>query len=42
VAYGRANLPDWGLCSRDPRIVAAVRARIEAEWTLAKPFKAGR
>jgi hypothetical protein len=41
VARGRANLPDWGLCSDDPRIVAAVRARIEAEWTLARPFKAG-
>jgi hypothetical protein len=41
VARGRANLPDWGLCSNDPAIVSAVRARVEVEWALAKPFEAG-
>lgn len=38
VAFGRADLPDWGLCSDDPAIVAAVQDRIEAEWTRAKPL----
>jgi hypothetical protein len=38
VAFGRADLPDWGLCSGDPAIVAAVRDRIESEWTCAKPL----
>jgi hypothetical protein len=38
VAFDRADLPDWGLCSDDPAIVAAVRGRVESEWTRAKPL----
>lgn len=38
VAFGRADLPDWGLRSRDPAIVAAVRERIESEWNRARPL----
>ncbi|HEY6326902.1 MAG TPA: hypothetical protein VIW73_10375 [Candidatus Cybelea sp.] len=38
VAFDRADLPDWGLCSSDPAIVAAVRDRVESEWTRAKPL----
>ncbi len=38
VAFGRADLPDWGLCSDDPAIVAAARGRIESEWSRAKPL----
>ncbi len=38
VAFDRADLPDWGLCSEDPAIVAVVRGRIESEWSRAKPL----
>jgi len=38
VAFGRADLPDWGLYSGDSAIVAAVRARLESEWSRAKPL----
>ena len=39
VAFDRADLPDWGLCSGDPAIVAAVRDRIESEWSRAKDLR---
>jgi hypothetical protein len=38
IAFGRSNLPDWGLRSSDPTIVQAVRDRIESEWASAKDF----
>ncbi len=36
VAFGPADLPDWGLCTSDGEIVRAVRGRIEAEWSRGK------
>lgn len=42
IAYQAADLPDWGVASRDPAIVRAVRSRVEAEWDAAKAFKAAR
>ncbi len=38
VAFGRADLPDWGLCSGNSAIAGAVRARVESEWSRAKPL----
>lgn len=38
VAFHRADLPDWGLCSDDSAIVGAVRNRVESEWSRAKPL----
>ncbi len=40
VAFGRADLPDWGACSEDRAIVNAVRDRVESEWACAKAFTA--
>jgi phosphatidylserine/phosphatidylglycerophosphate/cardiolipin synthase-like enzyme len=34
-----ADSTDWGLCTNDSQIVAAVRARLEAQWQNAKAFK---
>jgi hypothetical protein len=39
IAFQAADLPDWGLGSRDPSIVRAVRNRLEAEWDGAKEFR---
>lgn len=41
-AGGRFAMPDWGLCTKDPAIVSAVRARLESEWSAAKAFKGQR
>ena len=38
VAFGGADLPDWGLCSANATIAAAVRDRIESEWSRARPL----
>lgn len=37
--FGKCATLDWGLCSQDAAIVGEVRARIEAHWAAARPFK---
>jgi hypothetical protein len=39
VAFGRADLPDWGVCTDDPTIARAIADRVESEWTHAKVFR---
>jgi hypothetical protein len=41
VAFGESDMPDWGVESEDDAIVAAVGARLEAQWAKAKEFSAG-
>jgi hypothetical protein len=38
-AYGRWDMPDWGLCTKKPEIVNVVRGRLEAEWQSGKEFR---
>jgi hypothetical protein len=38
-AFGQSPTLDWGLSSNDPAIVGQVRARIEAHWAAARPFR---
>ena len=42
AAFGDSDLIDWGLCTRDPAIVSAVRTRLEAAWDGAADFKGRR
>lgn len=42
IAMPATDSTDWGLCTEDSQIVAAVRARLEAQWQSAKPFTASR
>jgi hypothetical protein len=42
IDYAAADLPDWGVCSRDGAIAGAVRARAEAEWARSRAFKVQR
>ena len=39
IAAPGSDSTDWGLDTRNAEIVAAVRARLEADWQTAKPFK---
>jgi phosphatidylserine/phosphatidylglycerophosphate/cardiolipin synthase-like enzyme len=39
IAAPGSDSTDWGLDTRDPAIVAAVRSRLEAEWQHAKSLK---
>jgi hypothetical protein len=39
IAFQAADLPDWGVATRDPSIARAVRNRLETEWDAAKEFK---
>ena len=39
IAAPGSDSTDWGLNTRNAEIVAAVRARLEADWQTAKPFK---
>ena len=39
AAFGESDMIDWGLCTSDPAIVSAVRARLEAAWDGAAEFK---
>ena len=38
VAFGDADMTDWGLCTDRAPIVEAVRSRIEARWSAGRPF----
>ncbi|HVA32583.1 MAG TPA: hypothetical protein VNG31_00455 [Candidatus Baltobacteraceae bacterium] len=40
AAYGPYDTIDWGVASRDPAIVDAVRTRLEARWERAREFVA--
>jgi hypothetical protein len=39
IAAPDSDSTDWGLDTRNAEIVAAVRARLEADWQTAKPFR---
>ncbi len=39
IAAPGSDSTDWGLRTRNAKIVAAVRARLEANWQTAKPFR---
>jgi|HubBroStandDraft_2_1064218.scaffolds.fasta_scaffold00328_15 hypothetical protein len=39
IAAPGSDSTDWGLSTRNPEIVAAVRARLEDQWETAKPFR---
>ncbi|MFY9739521.1 MAG: phospholipase D-like domain-containing protein [Candidatus Cybelea sp.] len=39
IAAPGSDSTDWGLRTRNAEIVAAVRARLEANWQTAKPFR---
>ncbi len=42
IAAPGSDSTDWGLCTTNSQIVATVRARLEAQWQTAKPFRASR
>jgi hypothetical protein len=39
TAWDKGEMPDWGVVSSDPTIVAAIRERIEQTWDAARPLK---
>jgi hypothetical protein len=39
VAFGDADMADWGVCTGDLAVLNAVRRRIETEWAHAKDFR---
>jgi hypothetical protein len=39
IAFGKSDLPDWGLATNDDSIVRAVRDRIEDVWDSGRDFK---
>lgn len=39
VAYPGFDMPDWGTCTSDAKIVAAVRDRLEARWAHARELR---